>query len=92
MLTCMCVAAAYTMVDKTGAMAPLWRQLKGDIAYLVVHAHDSAETVYVTASTHGYFVNGARISRARHCEPQANAPVASYWLRRVPGDGGGRRD
>jgi len=53
---------AYTIVDKTGCRAPFWRQLKGDIAYIEVRLHDSADVVYITASTHGYFVNGVSIS------------------------------
>jgi len=51
---------AYTMVDKTGVRAPFWRQLKGDVAYIEVHLHDSSDTLYITASTHGYFLNAVR--------------------------------
>jgi len=52
-----CVAA-YTLVDSSGCRAPFWRQLKGDVAYIEVLLHDHTEAVYITASTHGYFING----------------------------------
>jgi len=54
--------AAYTLVDNTGCRAPFWRQLKGDIAYIDVVLHDSPDLICITASTHGYFVNGVCIS------------------------------
>jgi len=50
--------SAYTLVDNAGCRAPFWRQLKGDISYIKVALHDSSEHAYITASTHGYFVNG----------------------------------
>jgi len=56
--TVTCNNAAYTLVDKTGCRAPFWRQLKGDVAYIEIAAHDSSDLIYVTAGTHGYFVNG----------------------------------
>ena len=56
---------AYTLVDNTGCRAPFWRQLKGDIAYIEIALHDSTDTVYITASTHGYFVNGVSIRYLR---------------------------
>jgi len=52
---------AYTLADNGGCRAPLWRQLKGDIAYIEVLPHDSSGPLHITASTHGYYVNGVSI-------------------------------
>jgi hypothetical protein len=48
----------YTLVFNNGCRAPFWRQLKGDISYIIATAHDDTEPIYITASTQGCFVNG----------------------------------
>nr|XP_043897767.1 outer dynein arm-docking complex subunit 2 isoform X1 [Solea senegalensis] len=40
-----------------GCRAPLWRQVYGDICYLVVEPCDT-ENLYITCSTAGFFLNG----------------------------------
>ncbi|KAM7390786.1 hypothetical protein PAMA_008804 [Pampus argenteus] len=40
-----------------GCRAPLWRQLHGDICYLVIEPCDT-ETLYITCSSAGVFLNG----------------------------------
>uniref|UniRef100_A0A3P9ARW9 Outer dynein arm docking complex subunit 2 n=1 Tax=Maylandia zebra TaxID=106582 RepID=A0A3P9ARW9_9CICH len=40
-----------------GYRAPLWRQVQGDICYLVIEPCDT-ETLYITCSTAGSFLNG----------------------------------
>lgn len=44
------------MVFSNGCRAPPWRQVLGDIAYIVVSPIDGAQ-ICVTASTEGYYVN-----------------------------------
>uniref|UniRef100_A0A3P8PGT3 Armadillo repeat containing 4 n=1 Tax=Astatotilapia calliptera TaxID=8154 RepID=A0A3P8PGT3_ASTCA len=43
-----------------GYRAPLWRQVQGDICYLVIEPCDT-ETLYITCSTAGSFLNGVRL-------------------------------
>jgi len=52
--------AAYTLVFNNGCRAPFWRQLNGDIGYIVAKPHN-AEPIYITAGTNGYFVNGVSV-------------------------------
>ncbi|XP_067863272.1 outer dynein arm-docking complex subunit 2 isoform X2 [Heptranchias perlo] len=40
-----------------GCRAPPWRQVYGDICYLIINTHDT-DTLYVTCSTAGVFLNG----------------------------------
>jgi len=47
------------IVFTNGCRAPPWRQAHGDICYLQVITHD-VDTLYVTASTEGYYINGVR--------------------------------
>ncbi|NXG07439.1 ARMC4 protein, partial [Sakesphorus luctuosus] len=57
-----------------GCRAPPWRQVHGDICYLVIKPHDT-DPLYVTCSTAGVFLNGVRQeSRASINE---NEPVRS---------------
>ena len=39
-----------------GCRAPPWRQVLGDICYLMIQPYD-ADLFYVTACTEGYFIN-----------------------------------
>lgn len=43
-------------VFQNGCHAQPWRQLYGDICYLVVKPHDT-DTIYITANTSGYYLN-----------------------------------
>lgn len=47
----------YNVTSKNGCRAPFWRQINGDISYITVQPYES-EVIYITASTHGYYVNG----------------------------------
>lgn len=47
----------HNVTDKNGCRAPFWRQMYGDLSYITVKPYDS-EDVHITASTHGYFING----------------------------------
>ena len=47
------------IVFTNGCRAPPWRQAHGDICYLQVTPHDG-DTLFVTASTEGYYINGVR--------------------------------
>ena len=69
---------AYTLVDNTGCRAPFWRQLKGDIAYIEAVLHDSPDVVYITASTHGYFVNGVSTVHSYPAYDQV-VPIRRYY-------------
>ena len=44
------------MVFSNGCRAPPWRQVLGDIAYIIVNPMDGAQ-MCVTASTEGYYIN-----------------------------------
>ncbi|XP_064646544.1 outer dynein arm-docking complex subunit 2-like isoform X2 [Lineus longissimus] len=50
-------AGVYTYVYANGCRAPPWRQVHGDICYLEIKPLDG-DTVFVTASTNGYYENG----------------------------------
>ncbi|XP_037135862.1 armadillo repeat-containing protein 4 isoform X2 [Syngnathus acus] len=39
-----------------GCRAPLWRQIEGEMCYLVIETNDT-ETLYITCSSTGYFLN-----------------------------------
>uniref|UniRef100_A0A3P9D9Y6 Outer dynein arm docking complex subunit 2 n=1 Tax=Maylandia zebra TaxID=106582 RepID=A0A3P9D9Y6_9CICH len=61
-----CLEGKFDVVDRTkeedfqfsnGYRAPLWRQVQGDICYLVIEPCDT-ETLYITCSTAGSFLNG----------------------------------
>lgn len=43
-------------VFQNGCHAQPWRQLHGDICYLVVKPHDT-DTIFITANTSGYYLN-----------------------------------
>uniref|UniRef100_A0A3B5B5K6 Armadillo repeat containing 4 n=1 Tax=Stegastes partitus TaxID=144197 RepID=A0A3B5B5K6_9TELE len=45
-----------------GCRTPLWRQVHGEICYLVIEPCD-AETLYITYSTAGVFLNEVRLGR-----------------------------
>ncbi|NXV71177.1 ARMC4 protein, partial [Atlantisia rogersi] len=46
-----------------GCRAPPWRQMHGEICYLVIKPHDT-DPLYITCSTTGVFLNGCVHSRA----------------------------
>ena len=46
------------MVFSNGCRAPPWRQVLGDIAYIIVNPVDGAQ-LCITASTEGYYTNKA---------------------------------
>ena len=50
------IAHIAEMVFSNGCRAPPWRQVLGDIAYIIVSPMDGAQ-ICVTASTEGYFIN-----------------------------------
>ncbi|XP_048415957.1 outer dynein arm-docking complex subunit 2 isoform X2 [Stegostoma tigrinum] len=43
-----------------GCRAPPWRQVYGDICYLIINTHDT-ETLYVTCNTAGVYLNGGLV-------------------------------
>ncbi|XP_038654138.1 armadillo repeat-containing protein 4 isoform X2 [Scyliorhinus canicula] len=43
-----------------GCRAPPWRQVYGDICYLIINTHDT-DTLYVTCNTAGVYLNGGPI-------------------------------
>lgn len=45
-----------------GCHAPPWRQVHGEMCYLVIEPCDT-ETLYITCSTAGAFLNGVRRGR-----------------------------
>jgi hypothetical protein len=49
-----------TLAFTNGCRAPPWRQVLGDICYIMALPHD-ADLLHVTASTEGYFVNNGII-------------------------------
>ncbi|NWI39449.1 ARMC4 protein, partial [Picathartes gymnocephalus] len=58
-------------VFSNGCRAPPWRQVHGEICYLVVKPHDT-DPLYITCSTAGVFLNGVTqaqkgISLLQHC-------------------------
>ncbi|KAL3315006.1 Armadillo repeat-containing protein 4 [Cichlidogyrus casuarinus] len=48
----------FSMIHDNGCRAPPWRQLHGDIAYFIIKCHDLEDSLSITASTGGWFVNG----------------------------------
>lgn len=55
-----------------GCRAPPWRQVHGEMCYLVIEPCDT-ETLYVTCSTAGAFLNGVRRGRSSiSCNSQHN--------------------
>ena len=51
------------LVFSNGLRAPPWRQVMGDISYLLVTPWDGQE-LCITASTEGYFINKVLLSQA----------------------------
>lgn len=45
-----------------GCRTPPWRQVLGEICYLVIEPCDT-ETLYISCSTAGVFLNGVRVGR-----------------------------
>uniref|UniRef100_A0A669DPU4 Outer dynein arm docking complex subunit 2 n=1 Tax=Oreochromis niloticus TaxID=8128 RepID=A0A669DPU4_ORENI len=54
-----------------GYRAPLWRQVQGDICYLVIEPCDT-ETLHITCSTAGIFLNGVRLGVKGTLEGEEN--------------------
>ncbi|NWI60490.1 ARMC4 protein, partial [Calyptomena viridis] len=52
-------------VFPNGCRAPPWRQLHGEICYLVIKPHDTAP-LYITCSTAGVFLNGVSNNKGYH--------------------------
>ncbi|NXH44000.1 ARMC4 protein, partial [Dicaeum eximium] len=48
-------------VFSNGCRAPPWRQVHGEICYLVVKPHDT-DPLYITCSTAGVFLNGVKLT------------------------------
>lgn len=56
LVMCVCVCVYKDLTFTNGCRAPPWRQVLGDICYLLVQPWDT-EHLCITASTEGYFVN-----------------------------------
>ena len=52
--------AGENYVYQNGCRAQPWRQLNGDICYLVIKCFDVDQPLYVTANTSGYYLNRVR--------------------------------
>ncbi|NXU86027.1 ARMC4 protein, partial [Xiphorhynchus elegans] len=52
-------------VFANGCRAPPWRQVHGDICYLVIKPHDT-DPLYITCSTAGVFLNGVSNTKGYH--------------------------
>ncbi|NXS86933.1 ARMC4 protein, partial [Erpornis zantholeuca] len=50
-----------------GCRAPPWRQVHGEICYLVIKPHDT-EVLHITCSTAGVFLNGVSTNKGYHWE------------------------
>ncbi|NXB59421.1 ARMC4 protein, partial [Struthidea cinerea] len=49
-----------------GCRAPPWRQMHGEICYLVIKPHDT-DPLYITCSTAGVFLNGVKYTYIGYC-------------------------
>ncbi|NWX01330.1 ARMC4 protein, partial [Caloenas nicobarica] len=52
-------------VFSNGCRAPPWRQVHGEICYLVIKPHDT-DPLYITCSTAGVFLNGVSNNKGYH--------------------------
>ncbi|NXN96792.1 ARMC4 protein, partial [Rhinopomastus cyanomelas] len=81
-------------VFSNGCRAPPWRQIHGEICYLVIKPHDT-DPLYVTCSTAGVFLNGEKnilekiISMFFHCSSTVTCRSAvDLWWRWYAGING----
>ncbi|KFP36880.1 Armadillo repeat-containing protein 4, partial [Chlamydotis macqueenii] len=54
-------------IFSNGCRAPPWRQVHGEICYLVIKPHDT-DPLYITCSTAGVFLNGVSNNKGFHGE------------------------
>uniref|UniRef100_A0A3P9D9C7 Outer dynein arm docking complex subunit 2 n=1 Tax=Maylandia zebra TaxID=106582 RepID=A0A3P9D9C7_9CICH len=66
-----------------GYRAPLWRQVQGDICYLVIEPCDT-ETLYITCSTAGSFLNGVRLENGYERTSDAYEDLVTLLKSRSP--------
>lgn len=52
-------------IFSNGCRAPPWRQVHGEICYLVIKPHDT-DPLYITCSTAGVFLNGVSNNKGYH--------------------------
>ncbi|XP_072507925.1 outer dynein arm-docking complex subunit 2 isoform X2 [Notamacropus eugenii] len=57
-----------------GCRAPPWRQMHGEICYLMVKPHD-CDSIYVTCSTAGVFVNGGKKNEAEEINYERHSEI-----------------
>ncbi|NXA15491.1 ARMC4 protein, partial [Sapayoa aenigma] len=70
-------------VFSNGCRAPPWRQVHGEICYLVIKPHDT-DPLYVTCSTAGVFLNGVSNNKSYHAAMSVFMP-GSHWPSWPPG-------
>ncbi|NWR88282.1 ARMC4 protein, partial [Furnarius figulus] len=66
-------------VFANGCRAPPWRQVHGDISYLVIKPHDT-DPLYITCSTAGVFLNGVSNSKGYHAVMKPRVKHSAYTL------------
>ncbi|NXY41729.1 ARMC4 protein, partial [Ceuthmochares aereus] len=54
-------------IFSNGCRAPPWRQVRGEICYLVIKPHDT-DPLYITCSAEGVFLNGVSNNKGYHGE------------------------
>ncbi|NWW02482.1 ARMC4 protein, partial [Oreocharis arfaki] len=58
-----------------GCRAPPWRQVRGEICYLVIKPHDT-DPLYITCSTAGVFLNGVKPAQEKNYQPVEGAEIS----------------
>uniref|UniRef100_A0A672V863 Outer dynein arm docking complex subunit 2 n=1 Tax=Strigops habroptila TaxID=2489341 RepID=A0A672V863_STRHB len=61
-------------VFSNGCRAPPWRQVHGEICYLVINPHDT-DPLCITCSTAGVFLNGGQIDGKDHIDYERKSDV-----------------
>ena len=64
----------FEYVYANGCRSPPWRQLHGDICYLVAKPHDG-DFLFITASTDGFFINGGPLENEPLSFDRTSEPV-----------------
>ncbi|NXL75566.1 ARMC4 protein, partial [Leptocoma aspasia] len=61
-------------IFSNGCRAPPWRQVHGEICYLVVKPHDT-DPLYITCSTAGVFLNGVKPAHEKNYQHVESAEI-----------------
>ncbi|NWQ62845.1 ARMC4 protein, partial [Neopipo cinnamomea] len=69
-------------VFANGCRAPPWRQVHGDICYLVIKPHDT-DPLYITCNTAGVFLNGVSNNKGYHAESFKKLITYAYLAKPV---------